>query len=69
MTTECYYSGCKHHSCHYSVDNGPFCDEPKCLATEDEIKIFSAERVQYLKDIGYTIERINADPSWDRYDI
>lgn len=49
MTMECYHSNCKYHSCHIIKDEGPFCDEEKCLATEEEQKQFEKEREKYLK--------------------
>jgi hypothetical protein len=44
MTIECYYSDCPHHSFHDGEDDGPFCYESKCLATEQEIKIYAEKR-------------------------
>jgi hypothetical protein len=51
MTIECYFSSCGRHSCHYDPDNGPFCDEPKCVATSDEIAFFEIERRNFLERI------------------
>lgn len=30
MITECYHSGCKHHSYHEPNEKGPFCYKEKC---------------------------------------
>ena len=38
MTIECYYSSCKYHGAH-SGEEGPFCFEEECCATEYEIRL------------------------------
>lgn len=44
MSCECYFDKCKYHNTQNDPDEGPFCDEPECLATEQEIKIWTKER-------------------------
>lgn len=31
MTRECYYSDCHKHGVHQEPDEGPFCNEDKCI--------------------------------------
>lgn len=47
MSIECYFSSCPHHSIHYG-DEGPFCDELKCLAPKDKLEQYGRERLQLL---------------------
>lgn len=51
MSTECYFSTCQHHSSHYD-DSGPFCDEPKCLATAEQLVEFGLQRQEQLKALS-----------------
>lgn len=43
MTIECYYGSCRFHGTQ-SGDEGPFCFEPECKATEHEIKLLEQIR-------------------------
>ena len=54
MSIECYHSGCMYHSCH-DGDEGPFCDEFECKATEYELEQFENARKEYLTK--YTISK------------
>lgn len=47
MSIECYYKWCPHHSIHTGQD-GPFCDELECVATEEEMKKYLALRAAEL---------------------
>lgn len=49
MSIECYYTECPLHSCHEPGQEGPFCDEAECSATEEQIKRYEKERQEYLK--------------------
>lgn len=51
MSTECYFSTCQHHSAHYD-DSGPFCDEPKCLATAEQLVEFGLHRQEQLRRLS-----------------
>lgn len=48
MTIECYYDACPHHGTH-SGDEGPFCFEADCKATDQEIKWFGQIRTLQLQ--------------------
>lgn len=52
MTIECYYSECKYHGCHSAPDDGPFCDESECRATQKELQQFEVIRQAYLESIN-----------------
>lgn len=43
MTIECYYGNCRFHGTH-GGDEGPFCFEEECKATEHEIKLLEQIR-------------------------
>jgi len=51
MTIECYFSECKYHSCHDPNEEGPFCYEETCNASEEEIETFNKTRGDFLKRI------------------
>ena len=57
MTTECYYGGCKYHGSKSDPEEGPFCFEEECKATQEEIVGFQLEREIFLRDLK---ERMNA---------
>lgn len=45
MATECYYGDCRFHGSQESPpEEGPFCYERECRATEQEIRLFEVER-------------------------
>lgn len=44
MTTECYFKQCPFHSTHSDKDDGPYCYERKCLATDEKCIQWQAER-------------------------
>ena len=48
MSIECYFHQCSHHSSHYDMDNGPFCDERECIATDEQIAEYAVLREQRL---------------------
>lgn len=59
MTIECYYKWCPHHEYNQqNGDDGPFCYQPKCLASEEDIRAYQELRKAYLADISipYTEE-------------
>lgn len=46
MAIECYYGSCRFHGTReVPPDEGPFCHQRECLATEQELRRFEAERV------------------------
>jgi hypothetical protein len=49
MTIECYYSECKYHG---AIDDGPFCYEADCRATQKELQQFEMIRQAYLESIN-----------------
>lgn len=44
---KCYYTNCKKHSKYE-----PFCNDYKCTATDEELKVFVVQRVEFLKSVG-----------------
>ena len=45
MAIECYYSGCFFHSNNKDpYEEGPFCDEKECQATEEQLILFEKYR-------------------------
>lgn len=40
MTAECHMSPCPKHSCHTPGEEGPFCYEDECHATEEELEVW-----------------------------
>lgn len=48
MTIECYYGNCRFHGTQ-SGDEGPFCFEEECRATEHELKLHGLLRQAYEK--------------------
>lgn len=52
MTCECYYGKCPHHSNNHG-DEGPFCHEPKCLATV-------AQTIDYQLDRAASLDPVSA---------
>ncbi len=48
MMIECYYNDCPHHEAHVIDDNGPFCNQDDCTATEAERAKYEARRVEAL---------------------
>ena len=54
MSTECYYSTCPNHS-----KTEPFCHEPDCVATDDELQRYCLERK--LQRLGYDLEELELD--------
>lgn len=55
MIIECYHSSCRYHHSHYG-EEGPFCDENECRATEDEMRKYGEERKAYLKRVTISEE-------------
>lgn len=58
MTIECYFDACPHHGVH-SGDEGPFCYEEECKATDQEIKWFGHIRnlEQQLWKVEHSVKR------------
>lgn len=56
MTTECYFGKCPHHSNNSGNphDEGPFCDQPKCLATPAQNAVWAEERKNQLSMLTMT---------------
>lgn len=52
MTTECYYKQCQFHSSKTDPDDGPYCYEPKCQATESKCNQWQEERDAELTKKG-----------------
>lgn len=48
MTIECYHGNCKYHGAQEG-EEGPFCFEDECKATEEEQTKLDEERRIYLK--------------------
>ena len=46
MTIECYYGDCRYHGTH-DGEEGPFCFEAECKATEHELKLHGLIRKAY----------------------
>lgn len=57
MTIECYYGDCPHHG-NQSGDEGPFCFEPECKATEQEIKWFG--KLRTLQERVWELEGVSS---------
>lgn len=51
MTIECYYGECKHHGIHFDPEDGPFCYEDDCLASQKELQQFEVIRQAYLEKV------------------
>ena len=49
MTIECYYSACEYHCSHDPNDEGPFCYERECRATDEQIVVFQRQREEEMK--------------------
>jgi len=43
---ECYYKWCKNHCYHHNGDEGPFCNNNECTATNEQIVEFRALRAK-----------------------
>ena len=50
MTCECYYPQCPYHICHTDANEGPFCEEPKCHATPQQLEEYAAVRSTLLQN-------------------
>ena len=64
MTIECYYSACRYHGVWDVSDDGPFCHESECRATEQELKLFAAGRK--LERQGYNLAELDADNPYNQ---
>ena len=51
MTIECYYKHCKYHSIHTDPEDGPFCYELECRASEEDRECFEYLRQYELRNI------------------
>lgn len=56
MTIECYYSECKYHG---AIDDGPFCYEADCRATQKELQQFEVIRQAFLEKVYERKEKKN----------
>jgi len=50
MTIECYFRWCPRHSIHDDPEDGPFCYEGKCKATDIEIESYKKLRKEELAE-------------------
>lgn len=50
MTIECYHKDCPNHSHQTNKDDGPFCYQDNCTATQEQIIIFDAKREKEIKE-------------------
>ncbi len=72
MSIECYFSSCPHHSIHYG-DEGPYCDELKCIAPKDKLEQYGRERLQLLAKMSSSppedevVEQFDSDHAHDMY--
>lgn len=57
MTIECYYDTCRYHGTHHG-DEGPFCFESDCRATEYELQLHGRIRELTCPNLNTT----NATP-------
>ena len=55
MTIECYFKECPKHSIHGFPEDGPFCYEYECSASEIEIKEYQVLRMEYLRSTSVNI--------------
>lgn len=63
MTIECYYNHCPCHSANNGQDEGPFCYEKECVASEEEREEYAKQRQELLNqvfNIGVGEESISA---------
>jgi hypothetical protein len=52
MTIECYYQHCPHHGANEDPpDEGPFCFQSECIATETELKLHAIIREYELLEM------------------
>jgi hypothetical protein len=71
MTIECYYSACPNHEVHDGTpDCGPFCNQPECTATIEQLAVFKADRdlkmsaarmLQHSRDLQDMRDKLSAD--------
>jgi hypothetical protein len=50
MCIECYYDKCPFHSIHADKDEGPYCYEDECRASEEQLQIYDEIRKSYLQE-------------------
>lgn len=48
---ECYFGECRYHENAKGTDDGPFCCEDECRATDAELEIFIQQRKEYLESV------------------
>lgn len=52
MTIECYHGTCKYHG-NKDGEEGPFCFETECQASQKELQAFEIIRQEYLRKIKW----------------
>lgn len=57
MAIECYYKWCPYHSFHDLNEEGPFCYESECKASEEESKLFEGYRKTELYNINISCSK------------
>jgi len=62
MTIECYYGDCQYHA---PDDDGPFCYENHCKASDKELVVFERKRREGLLKHVQALEVL---AHWGRYD-
>lgn len=68
MTIECSYKDCQYHSHHTLPDDGPFCDEERCLASEAELTEFGYNRKYELQISVWVSTGYNIIKEYDVHD-
>ena len=70
MTIECYYGACPHHGTNETPpDEGPFCYQLKCLATEEQVVSYQKARDASVPKppSGYTAEELELDNPYNQW--
>lgn len=59
MSIECYYGDCKFHSNNTGyIDDGPYCHEAHCKASDKELVEFEKKRREDLKRHAQALQRL-----------
>lgn len=49
---ECYYAECPNHCVHGpDANDGPFCDNLECTATDEQLAAYKVQRDAYLEEL------------------
>lgn len=66
MACECYYPQCPHHGTQETPpDEGPFCHEPECKATDEQLEQWGRER--RIKRLGYDPDALESDNPYNQW--